>query len=313
MANSSLISIVVPVFNEKESLEAFYAELKRVLLHEKYNHEVIFIDDGSSDSSLHILKEFVDKDKTVRVFSFRKNAGKAEALTLGFQKAKGDIVITLDADLQDQPSDIPLFLAKHKEGIDLVCGWRKNRRDKSKMKIISRVFNSLVHKVFDVPVHDYNCGFKLYTADAAKSLRLYGGQHRFIPALISDQGFSIDEVVVNHEPRHFGYSKYGFSKVFKDLPDMFSMLFLMRYRKRPLHFFGTIGGLSMLIGVLVLTYLSILKLLGEKIGDRPLLLFGILCLLAGLQIFFTGFIAELMTNINQKSFSFGLKYSSDKE
>lgn len=307
------LSIVVPVFNEEESLLAFYKELKRVLQAEKYDYEIVFVDDGSTDNSLELLKKLREQDKHVRIFSFRRNAGKAEALTLGFQKAVGDMVITMDADLQDQPSDIPLFIAKHKEGFDVVCGWRKNRRDKSKMKIISKLFNGMVHKAFDVPVHDYNCGFKLYTLDAAKSLRLYGGQHRFIPALISDQGFSIDEVVVHHEPRLLGYSKYGFSKVFKDIPDMFSMLFLVRYRKRPLHFFGIIGGLSMFVGFIVLTYLSVLKLLGERIGDRPLLLFGILCFLAGLQIFFTGFLAELITNMNQKTLSYGLKYSTDEK
>lgn len=306
------LSIVVPVYNEEEALPVFYAELKRVLREEKYDHEIIFVDDGSTDSSLTLLKQLKTKDYRVRIFSFRRNVGKAEALTLGFQKASGDVVITMDADLQDQPSDIPMFLAKHKEGIDVVCGWRKNRKDKSKMKVISKLFNNIVNKAFDVPVHDYNCGFKLYTSDAARSLKLYGGQHRFIPALAAEQGFVLDEVVVHHQPRHYGYSKYGFSKVFKDLPDMFSMLFLVKYRKRPLHFFGIVGGGSAFVGFIVLLYLTIAKLFfGESIGDRPLLLLGILCFLAGIQIFFTGFLAELITNMNQKTFSSGLKYSSD--
>lgn len=306
------LSIVVPVFNEEESLSAFYAELKRVLKEIKKDHEIIFVDDGSTDTSLELLKKLEKEDKTVKVFSFRRNLGKADALTLGFQKATGESVITLDADLQDLPSEIPMFLAKQDEGVEVVCGWRKDRKDKSRMKVISKLFNAVVQKAFDVPVHDYNCGFKLYTNEAAKSLRLYGGQHRFIPVLAAEQGFIVDEVVVHHEPRKFGYSKYGFSKIFKDLPDMFSMLFLVKYRKRPLHFFGLFGGLVTTVGVLILTYLTILRLFGERIGDRPLLIFGVLLVLAGLQLFFTGFLAELLTSVSQRDkLNYPIKYQSE--
>lgn len=309
-----MISIVVPVYNEEEALRPFYTELKKVLKEHKYSHEIIFIDDGSSDKSLDILMSFETVDKSVKAFSFRRNLGKADALTLGFQKAQGDIVITMDADLQDQPSDIPLFLAKQKEGIEVVCGWRRNRKDKSRMKFISKLFNGVVHKAFDIPVHDYNCGFKLYTQEAAKSLRLYGGQHRFIPVLAAEQGFVVDEVEVKHEPRKFGYSKYGFTKIFKDLPDMFSMFFLVKYRKRPLHFFGFIGGAMTLVGTLLFIYLTILRLMGERIGDRPLLIFSVLLILAGLQIFFTGFLAELLTNVTQRDkMNFPIKYHSTNE
>lgn len=307
-----MISIVIPVFNEEESLEAFYTELSKELKKIDRPYEIIFVDDGSTDMSLTLLRDLEKKDKTVRIFSFRKNLGKADALTFGFQKAKGELIITLDADLQDQPSEIPLFLAKHEEGIDVVCGWRKNRKDKSRMKVISKLFNATVHKAFDVPVHDYNCGYKLYTAEAAKSLRLYGGQHRFIPVLVANQGFTVDEVAVRHEVRKYGHSKYGFSKIFKDLPDMFSMLFLIKYQQRPLHFFGVVGGGITAIGSGILLYLTILRLLGGRIGDRPLLIFGVLLFLAGLQIFFTGFIAELVTNMAQKKdYKFQLKYSSE--
>lgn len=302
----------MPVNNEEESLENFFSELDQELGKLDIKNEVIFIDDGSTDDSLNILKRIEKVHPNVKVYSFRKNLGKAEALTLGFRKSKGDLVVTLDADLQDLPSEIPLFIAKQKEGFDVVCGWRKDRRDKSRMKVISKIFNGIVHKAFDVPVHDYNCGFKLYTKDAAKSLFLYGGQHRFIPVLLFQEGFTIDEVVVRHEVRRKGHSKYGFTKVFKDLPDMFSMLFLVKYRKKPLHFFGVVGGFLTVVGALILGYLSILRILGERIGDRPLLIFGVLFLLAGLQIFFTGFLAELLTSLNSKKEpSFPLKYSSD--
>lgn len=304
------LSIVVPVYNEEESLPHFYEELVKVLKSLKKDYEIIFVDDGSRDRSFSMLKELGEKDRQVKVFSFRRNLGKAEALSLGFLKAKGDIVITLDADLQDQPSEIPHFLTKHKEGYDVVCGWRKNRRDASKMKVISRLFNYTLNKAFDLTVHDYNCGMKLYTADAAKSLHLYGGLHRFIPILVYEQGYSVTEMVVHHEPRKFGKSKYGFSKIFKDLPDMFTMLFLVKYMKQPLHFFGGVGGALSALGMLILFYLSVLHFLGESIGRRPLLIFGVLLVVTGLQVFFTGFLAELLINLSQRGerHSYPLKY-----
>jgi glycosyltransferase involved in cell wall biosynthesis len=313
---AGMLSIVVPVFNEEESLMAFFAELEKEIkkLHEPF--EVVFVDDGSTDGSFALLRELEKKEKNVRVFSFRKNQGKAEALTAGFQKAKGDTIVTLDADLQDQPSEIQKLIAKQRnEGFDAVSGWRKNRKDKSKMVIISRIFNFFAGDFFGVNLHDYNCGLKIYTAEAAKSLRLYGGLHRFIPLLLHQQGFTVDEVVVEHQPRKYGKSKYGFSKVFKDLPDMFTMLFLAKYTKRPLHFFGTVGGLLTFAGFAIFCYLSALRFFfDQSIGNRPLLLFSVFMMLSGFQIFFTGFLAELFTSFSQKdNLHFPLKYSSDKK
>ncbi len=310
-----MVSIVVPVFNEEESLEAFYEELGRVLTSLKESSEVIFVDDGSTDSSLEILKKFASKNKEVRVFSFRRNLGKSEALSLGFEKSKGDFVVTLDADLQDKPTEIPNLLKLSKQGTDLVCGWRKDRKDKKKMLVISKLFNRVMNYIFGLKIHDYNCGLKSYRRDLAKSLRLYGGLHRFIPLLAVQNGFTVDELAVHHEVRKFGKSKYGFSKVFKDIPDLFTMFFLAKYSKRPLHFFGFVGGGSAVLGFIILSYLSILWFTGERIGNRPLLLLGILLLIAGLQIFFTGFLADLMINVSQtkdnRESSLPLKYSSD--
>lgn len=319
-----MLSVVVPVFNEEEGIEAFFSELKRVLPDfskdlpaGRQGYEIIFIDDGSTDGSLEILKSLAQKEKHVHVFSFRKNLGKSEALTFGFMQAKGDFVVTLDADLQDQPKEIVKLLAKTEEGVEVVCGWRKNRKDKSKMKIISKLFNYFVGRFFGLRLHDYNCGLKLYTQEAAKSLRLYGGLHRFIPLLAYQQGFIVDEVAVEHQPRKFGKSKYGFSKIFKDLPDMFTMLFLVKYSKRPLHFFGVVGGLALLIGLLIFGYLGVIWLMGESIGRRPLFFTSILLIISGLQIFFTGFLADLMINIfqtkqlaSESHIHFPLKYSS---
>jgi glycosyltransferase involved in cell wall biosynthesis len=314
-----MLSVVVPVFNEEEVLEAFFTELKKVLPDLSKEYEIIFVDDGSTDNSLEILKSFSEKENQVHVFSFRKNLGKAEALSFGFMQTKGDVVVTLDADLQDQPTEISKLLAKIDEGIEVVCGWRKNRKDKSNMKIISKIFNFFVGQVFGLRLHDYNCGLKVYTKDAAKSLRLYGGLHRFIPLLAYQQGFIVDEVAVDHQPRKLGKSKYGFSKLWKDLPDMFTMLFLVKYSKRPLHFFGFIGGLALFAGLVIFGYLGVIWFMGESIGRRPLFFTSIMLIISGLQIFFTGFLADLIINISQTKqlaseshIHFPLRYTSNK-
>ena len=309
-----LLSVVVPVYNEEESLSHFYSELTSSLKKITSDYEIVFVDDGSRDKSLQMLQDLAKKDKRLRVFSFRRNLGKAEALSLGFLKAKGEVIVTLDADLQDQPSEIANLLAKHHEGYDVVCGWRKNRKDASKMKMISKMFNYILNNAFDLEVHDYNCGLKLYKAEAAKSIHLYGGLHRFIPILVYEQGFSVTELPVHHEPRKFGKSKYGFSKVFKDLPHMFTMLFLVKYMKQPLHFFGAVGGVLSALGGVILLYLSILHFMCQSIGRRPLLIFAVLFVVAGLQVFFTGFLAELLINLSQRGerHSYPLKYTSDR-
>ncbi|MEK7159897.1 MAG: glycosyltransferase family 2 protein [Patescibacteria group bacterium] len=296
-----MISAVVPVFNEEESLEAFYKVLIPNLLKLDKSYEVIFVDDGSTDKTLEILKKFEAKNNNVRILSFRKNRGKAEVLTSGFKASKGDLVVTLDADLQDRPEEIGKLIKKHKEGFDMVTGWRKDRKDALKTRISSKFFNFIMSAFWGVHLHDYNCGLKLYTKTAAKSINLYGGMHRFIPLLVSEKGFSVTEVAVVHEKRKFGKSKYGFSKIFKDIPDMFTILFLSRYAKRPLHFFGVAGGILALIGFFILMYLTILRFQGETIGNRPLLLFGMLLVLAGFQVLFTGFLADLILHTSQKN------------
>jgi glycosyltransferase involved in cell wall biosynthesis len=312
-----MLSFVIPLQNEEESLELLYQELRKAIAGINKSYEIIFVDDGSTDKSLEVLKKLAVLDDRVRIFSFRVNSGKSEALSTGFLKAKGDYIITLDADLQDRPSEIHKLLEKSSGGFEVVSGWRKRRKDKSKMKIISRVFNYIVGQAFGLRLHDYNCGLKLYTKEAAKSLRLYGGLHRFIPLLLHEEGFKVTEVAVEHAPRKYGKSKYGFSKLWKDLPDMLTMLFLVKYGKRPLHFFGIVGGALTLAGLLILGYLSLLRLFGETIGDRPLLIFGILFVLAGFQMFFTGFLADLIIHISQKpppvepNFSYKIKYSNE--
>lgn len=308
-----MLTAVIPVYNEEESLKAFYEVLVSNLSELNNVYEIVFIDDGSTDTSLEILKQIAKTNNKVRIHSLRRNEGKAEALTLGFQKAKGDYIVTLDADLQDKPKEIFKLLEKAKKGNwDLVCGWRKNRKDSFKKIISSKLFNQIASAFWGLKLHDYNCGLKVYSKDAAKSLYLYGGMHRFIPLLASDQGFTVTEVAVEHDRRKYGKSKYGFSKVWKDLPDIFTMLFLSKYSKRPFHFFGVAGAFLVLIGVVILGYLTILRILGETIGQRPLLFFGMLLVISGFQLFFTGFLADLIINISSKQQKdFALKYSSE--
>src|SRR3989344_1392816 len=295
-----MLCIVVPVFNEEESLGVFYKELILQVSKLKVDFEAIFVDDGSTDGSLSILKKFEEENKNIRIFSFRKHRGKAEALTLGFSKAIGEDILTIDSDLQDRPDQIEKLVKKAKEGWDLVSGWRKNRKDSFAKNISSKIFNLVSSFFWGLKVNDLNCGLKLYTRQAAKSLNLYGGMHRFIPLILFQEGFSVAEVPVVHDKRKLGKSKYGFSKVFTEIPDMFTMLFLSRYSKRPLHFFAPIGGIMFFIGLMILFHLTFLRLEGYRIGNRPLLLFGILLVLTGLQIFFTGFLADLILHRSSK-------------
>lgn len=296
-----MISAVVPVFNEEESLRAFYKVLMTNLPRLNKAYEIVFVDDGSTDKTLEILKDLEAKNSNIKILSFRKNRGKAEALTHGFKIAKGDFIVTLDADLQDRPEEIVKLIRKQKEGFDLVFGWRKDRKDTAAKKISSRLFNFLVGTFWGVRFHDYNCGLKLYTKEAAKSLNLYGGMHRFIPLLASENGFSVAEIPILHEKRKFGKSKYGFSKIFRDIPDIFTILFLTKYAKRPLHFFGIAGGILSGAGLSLLLYLTIIHFQGVAIGRRPLLFFGMLLVLAGFQILFTGFLADLIIHTSYKN------------
>lgn len=309
-----MISFIVPAYNEQESMSAFFGELMQSISKLKTNYEILFIDDGSTDTTLTLLRKIEKINKNVRVFSFQKHRGKAEALTLGFQKAKGDLVITMDADLQDLPSEIKKLINKQKEGWDLVSGWRKNRKDSFFKIITSRLFNSFASIFWGLKVNDLNCGLKLYTNKAAKSLNLYGGMHRFIPILIHSEGFAVTEVPIIHAKRKYGKSKYNVLKMFTEMPDMMTMLFLSKYSRRPLHFFGFIGLFLLLVGIIILGYLSMLHFQGEAIGRRPLLFLGMLLIIAGFQVGFTGLLADLMINLSHRYGPphFLLKYSSDK-
>lgn len=307
-----MISLIIPVLNEEETLPYLAEELNESLKTYK-DREIIFIDDGSTDDSLATLRKIAKKTKGAKIYSFRKHQGKAEALTFGFQKAKGDYIVTMDSDLQDRPDQIEKMIADAKKGNDLVCGWRKNRQDSFRTNFSSKVFNILVKRFWGLQLHDYNCGLKVFKKDVAKGIGLYGGLHRFIPLLVHEQGFTVSEIPVIHNKRRFGKSKYGFSKVWKDLPDIFTVLFLSRYGKRPLHFFGAVGSFTSLLGILILIYLTIIHAQGQAIATRPLFFFGMILLLSGFQIVFTGFLADLIINISQKKDKGILLKFSEKE
>jgi len=294
-------TVVIPVLNEEESLPELIARIGKSFeeLHKKF--EIIFIDDGSNDNTLPLLKKYARDDSNIHVISFRRNMGKSTALSLGFQRAKGDFVITMDADLQDDPANIRLLIQAQEAGnFDLVSGWRKNRKDSILKVVNSKFFNNFViPMLFGRNFNDMNSGLKMYTQDLAKEVKIYGGMHRFIPILASEMGFSVHEVPIAHSPRKYGYSKYKSTKILTDIPDLITIYFLVKYTKRPLHFFSKLGGTLFISGSIILLYLVILKLFGNAIGGRPLLTFGVLFVIAGLQTIFTGLLADLMVNFNR--------------
>ena len=315
----SKISYVVPLLNEEESLPAFYKELVKVVSGLSKDYEIIFIDDGSTDRSLSLLKELLEKDKHIRIFSFRKNHGKAEALTLGFQMANGNTIVTLDADLQDRPDQIKKLLDKL-ANYEVVSGWRKERNDTKAKIIASRLFNYFAGSFWGLSLHDYNCGLKAYTNEAAKSIKLYGGMHRFIPLIAYQQGFTVSEVAIQHDARQYGKSKYGYGvlKLFKNLPDMFTMFFLIRYSKRPLHFFAPTGFLFSFVGIILISYFWFIHTVyKQSVGGRPLVFISMLLVISGLQILFSGLLADLMIHsnneMNNKDAVSQLRFNSDKE
>jgi glycosyltransferase involved in cell wall biosynthesis len=293
-----MISVVIPLLNEAESLTQLHAELASVFASQAdHSVEFLFVDDGSRDRSWSVIKAIVESDPRVRGIRLRRNFGKAAALTAGFLSAKGEIIFTLDGDLQDDPREIPRFLAKLDEGFDVVSGWKKTRHDPWHKVGPSRLFNRVVSTLTGCRLHDHNCGFKAYRRAVLDEVSIYGELHRFIPVLAHERGFRVAEVVVNHRPRSFGQSKYGVSRFIKGLLDLLTVQFLARYGQRPLHFLGAIGLALLALGGLGLGYLAVIWVLGFRpIGDRPLLAYSSTLLGVGVQLLSLGVIAELVTS-----------------
>lgn len=285
------ISIVIPVYNEESSVAELYREITEVFQKLRYDYEIIFIDDGSTDKTLNELKKLA----SVKIISFARNFGKSQALQAGFDEAEGDYIVTLDGDLQDDPNEIPKFIEKLESGFDLVCGWKQKRADSFGKRIASKIANSITRKMTGIDIHDMNCCFKFYKREAIKNLFLYGDMHRYIPSLVSGMGFSVGEVAINHRPRRYGKSKYGFGRFVSSIFDFITLIFLRRFTDRPMHFFGLFGIILSLAGFIILVYESWLKIFhGFLIGSRPALLLGVLMIVVGLQLFSLGFIGELI-------------------
>ena len=292
-----MISVVVPLYNEAESLATLHAELARAI---ESNHlepaEFLFVDDGSRDGSWSVVQQLASSDHRVRGIRFRRNFGKAAALTAGFRAAKGSTIFTLDGDLQDDPAEIPRFLARLDEGYEVVSGWKRTRHDPWHKVGPSRIFNRLVSGLTGCKLHDHNCGFKAYRREVLDEVTLYGELHRFVPVLAHERGFKVAEIVVNHRPRKFGRSKYGVARFIKGLLDLLTVHFLSRYGQRPLHVLGALGLAMLGLGGAGLTYLAALWLLGYRpIGDRPLMFYSGTLLGVGTQLVCLGVIAEMVT------------------
>ena len=300
------VSIVVPLFNEEENVTALYEELSEELAPLSATEggvELIFVDDGSEDSTVERLRSCSSGDGRVKIICFRRNFGQTAALAAGLENASGRVVVTLDGDLQNDPSEIPAMVKKLGEGYDMVVGWRKDRRDSLLYRTLpSRIANYIISKVTRVPLHDYGCTLKVMRADVAKSIKLYGEMHRFIPALAAEMGAKILEVPVKHRPRLHGYSKYGLSKTFRVVLDLMTVKFFLGFSTRPIHLFGSLGLMSGVFGSFLCLYLVYEKLfLAMPIGHRPLLLCAVMLVLVGLQFFCFGLLAEILVRTYHES------------
>jgi glycosyltransferase involved in cell wall biosynthesis len=297
-----MLSIVIPVLNEAPSLTELYGEIARVAERERLDVEVLFVDDGSRDGSWETICDLARRDQRVRGVRFRRNFGKAAALSAGFRAARGDVVMTLDADLQDDPNEIPRFLEQIKSGLDVVSGWKQVRVDPWHKVWPSRLFNALVGWLTGVRLHDHNCGMKCYRAEVFREVRLYGEMHRFIPVMAAARGFRVGEIAINHRPRKYGHSKYGARRFVKGLLDLMTIKFLTDFSHRPQHFLGSIGLFFAMLGAIGLTWLTITWLVRlwapaafPPLHERALPIYALASLLLGVQLLSIGFLAELLT------------------
>jgi len=297
------LSVVIPLLNEEENLQALQTQLHAALDGAGLDYELIYVDDGSSDRSFEILRSLQAHDPRMRVVRLRRNYGQTAAFSAAFDRARGELIVTLDADLQNDPADIPALLAKMAEGYDVVSGWRVDRHDRLlDRRLPSIVANRLIGWATGVRIHDYGCSLKAYRRDVLADVRLYGELHRFIPALAYGQGARVVEVPVRHHPRRFGRSKYGLSRTLKVLLDILAVKFLLSYSTRPIHIFGLLGLSSFGLGLLLLAYLGAVRLLlVQAIGDRPLLMLAILLTMLGVQLVTTGLLAEMVVRTYYES------------
>jgi glycosyltransferase involved in cell wall biosynthesis len=293
------ISVVIPLLNEEESLPELAEWISRVMKENEFSYEVIFVDDGSRDKSWQIIEELAEKNSFVKGIKFRRNYGKAAALSVGFSHSSGDVVITMDSDLQDSPDEIPeLYRMIKKDGFDLVSGWKKKRHDPVSKTIPTKFFNWSARRMSGIKLHDFNCGLKAYKNEVVKSIEVYGEMHRYIPFLSKWAGFKrIGEKVVHHQKRKYGKTKYGIDRFYKGYLDLLTISFTTRFGKRPMHFFGLWGTLIFIGGFIIAGYLAFTKYFmhGVRMTDRPLFYFGLLAMILGTQLFVAGFLGEMIS------------------
>lgn len=300
--NKYFISLIIPAKNEADSVGILYNEIINVLKNITNKYEIIFIDDGSNDNTYAQLQKLHRKNKKVKIIKLRGNFGKSLALQIGFENSKGNIIFTMDADLQDNPKEIPNFIKQLENGYDLVSGWKKQRHDPSIAKVIpSRIINFLTRKFTGITIHDTNCGFKLYKREIIQNLNLYGELYRFIPIIAAKQNFIVGEVVVNHRSRKYGTTKFGWQRGIKGILDLLTIIFLTGYIRRPGHFFGTLGLISFFFGFIIGIYIAYLRFSTGTIQYRqPLLFLGMLLMIIGIQLVTTGLLAEMLVYTKQK-------------
>ncbi|MFA5054956.1 MAG: glycosyltransferase family 2 protein [Dehalococcoidia bacterium] len=292
------LSIVIPTYNEEKNVSLLHDEISAALKNIDAGYEIIFVDDGSTDGTYSALKEMRGRDGRVKIVKFKKNFGQSAAMAAGFEHAKGGIVVTMDADMQNDPSDIPLLLVELEKGYDVVCGWRKKRKDSISKKLFSRFANLLRRKLTGATIHDSGCSLRAYRKECLKSLELYGEMHRYIPAMLSWKGYRIGEVRTNHRPRAHGRTKYGYQRLIKGFLDLILILFWQKYSMRPIHLLGGSGIVLAIIGVLLGLYLGIERLaFGTPLGDRPLFMLAILMIIVGIQFLVFGVLADILVRI----------------
>lgn len=296
-----LVSIVVPVFNEAGSVEPLVVEIDEALGRLGRPYEIVLVDDGSDDGTFEVLEALARSHSGVRVVKLRRNFGKSAALTHGFAVARGEVVVTMDGDRQDDPAEALKLIARLDDGYDLVSGWKQSRQDPVSKTLPSRLFNWTVRRATGLTLHDFNCGLKVYRREVLDAISIYGELHRYIPVVAAQQGFRVTEEPVAHRRRAAGRSKYGWQRYMRGYLDLLTVLFLGRYHSRPQHLFGGLGTLMILGGFAILVYMTVLKILGEGIGDRPLLLLGVLLVIVGIQLLSVGLLGELIVNSRARS------------
>jgi len=296
------VSIIIPAKDEELSVEQLYGQISKELIKLSVAYEIIFVDDGSTDKTYDILAKLHNNDKKVKVIKLRGNFGKSVALQTGFELAAGEIILTMDADLQDDPKEIPSFLSKINQGYDLVSGWKKDRHDPLSKTVPSKIGNFATRILTGIKIHDLNCGFKAYRKEVVKNLNLYGELYKYIPVLAEKQNFRVSEIVITHHSRKFGKSKFGWQRNVKGFLDMLTVVFLTGYLRRPAHFFGTLGIFSFVFGFFIGLYITFLRITTGSIQYRyPLLFMAVLAMVIGIQLITTGLLAEMIVSYNQNN------------